>query len=99
MIDYYYSPTNILQCWTCAIIAHYLKKNNNYIFYLIYSTRLTDVISFDSAEHAEGLNQPAAVLHQAVQVGTGTELNGRKGTKTCTIGVIRKYPSTIVEKI
>lgn len=35
---------------------------------------LTDVVAFNGTEHAEGLNQPAAVLQKAVQVGTRTEL-------------------------
>lgn len=43
------------------------------IYHHLFQT-LTDVVAFDGAEHAEGLNQPAAVLHQAVQVGTRTEL-------------------------
>lgn len=39
---------------------------------------LTDIVAFDGAEHAEGLNQPAAVLQQAVQETTGTKLMERQ---------------------
>lgn len=40
---------------------------------------LTDVVAFDGAEHAKSLNQPAAVLQQAVQVTAGTKLMARPG--------------------
>lgn len=56
----------------------FIKPQQSRFPFLMYSTRLTDVVSFDSAEHAECLNQPAAVLYQAVQVGTGTKLNGKR---------------------
>lgn len=44
------------------------------------SQTLTDVIAFDGAEHAEGLNQPAAVLQQDVQVATSTKLKEKQKT-------------------
>lgn len=42
--------------------------------HLSSSVTLTNVVAFDGAEHAEGLNQPAAVLQKAVQVGTRAKL-------------------------
>lgn len=52
------------------------KHKNVLRFKMVYHLlkTLTDIVAFDGAEHAESLNKPAAVLHQAVQVGTGTEL-------------------------
>lgn len=45
---------------------------------MVATLRLTDVVAFDGAEHAEGLDEPAAVLQQAVQVGTWAKLTNHR---------------------
>lgn len=55
-----------------TVCKHKIVLRSNIHHHLLQT--LTDVVAFDGAEHAEGLNQPAAVLQQAVQVGTRTEL-------------------------